>query len=62
LKNFIPEVGIRNTFQKSLRAVFNGNTSKETYMEDEDESDVYMPSFFLDRVFGSKATLKNEIK
>ena len=62
LINFLPEVGILNTVQKSLRAVFNGEFAKENLIEDEDDSDINIPSYFLDSVFGSKATLKNEIK
>jgi hypothetical protein len=55
----LPDAGIRNTISKRARRVFEKSITQKEYLEVEETTS---PSAFLDRAFGTKATLKNEIK
>ena len=58
-RDFLPDAGIRNTISKRARRVFEKSITQKEYLEVEETTS---PSAFLDRAFGTKATLKNEIK
>ena len=56
---YLPEQGIRNVISKRAR---QNIVEQPEYRETIDDDDSNMPSYFLDRVYGTKAVLKNEIK
>lgn len=56
---YLPEQGLKNVISKRAR---QNIVEQPEYRETIDDDDSGMPSYFLDRVYGTKAVLKNEIK
>lgn len=56
---YLPEQGLRNVISKRAR---QNIVEQPEFRETVDDDDSNMPSYFLDKVYGTKAVLKNEIK
>ena len=56
---YLPEQGLKNVISKRAR---QNIVEQPEYRETIDDDDSNMPSYFLDKVYGTKAVLKNEIK